>query len=215
VGLDRSQARERLASLFYSTAVRTCAAHRVDRNLELVAAAGATSLLHTFPLPDGHAEGELPRGPFVLASPLAGWGSKQWPIEYYQELAHRLPVPLVINGPPEAAAFLARIAGASVHLSGIPGLIHATRRALAVIGVDSGPLHLAAALGKPGVAIYGPTDPESHGPYGGTLRVLRQAQAPTTYKRNSDDRSMRAITPAAVVEALDPLLDARSAGRPA
>ena len=55
------------------------------------------------------------------------------------------------------------------HASGLPGLIHATRRALAVVGVDSGPLHLAAALGKPGDAIFGPTDPARNGPYGDSL----------------------------------------------
>ena len=58
--------------------------------------------------------------------------------------------------------------GAHVHVSGIAGLIHATRQAAAVVGGDSGPLHLAAAIGKPGVAIFGPTDPARHGPYGGS-----------------------------------------------
>ena len=84
------------------------------------------------------------------------------------------------------------IDGAHSHVSGISGLIHATRRAVAVIGVDSGPLHLAAALGKPGVAIYGPTDPARHGPYGGTITVLRSPAATTTYRRTSEpDASMR------------------------
>ena len=93
-------------------------------------------------------------------------------------------MPLVVNGPPDALDVLSQIDGAQVHLSGIEGLIDATRRAQAIVGVDSGPVHLAAALGKPGVAIYGPTDPASHGPYGGTLHVLRssscdhQLQAP-------------------------------------
>ena len=90
----------------------------------------------------------------------------------------------------------------SIHLSGLAGLIDATRRAHAVIGVDSGPMHLAAALSKPGVAIFGPTDPARNGPYGGSLRVLRSPAAVTTYKRRADDRRMRAITPAAVLEAL-------------
>jgi len=171
--------------------------------LELVAAAGATNLLRTFALPAGTPEGTLPDGPFVLACPLAGWGSKQWPLEHYSELAGRLNMPLVVNGPPDSADFLNRIEGAHVHLSGLDGLIDATRRAHAIVGVDSGPLHLAAALGKPGVAIYGPTDPASHGPYGGTLRVVRAASAVTSYKRHAaDDGSMRAITPAEVIEAL-------------
>jgi len=63
-------------------------------------------------------------------------------------------------------------------------------------------MHLAAALSKPGVAIFGPTDPARNGPYGGSLRVLRSPSAVTTYKRRADDGWMREITPAAVVEAL-------------
>jgi heptosyltransferase-1 len=207
VGLDRSQARESLAALFYSTGVRTTAAHRVEQNLELAAAAGASSLLRTFPLPPGRPEGTLPEGKFVLACPLAGWGAKQWPLEYYRDLAaglmQRLGLPLVVNGPPESAGLLGRVAGAEIHLSGLPGLIDATRRAHAVVGIDSGPLHLAAALAKPGVAIYGPSDPASHGPYGGTIRVLRPAGAVTSYKRlRSPDPSMQAIQPDQVLEAL-------------
>ena len=66
----------------------------------------------------------------------------------------------------------------------------------AVIGVDSGPLHLAAALSKPGVAIFGPTDPVRNGPYGSSFRVLRNPDAVTTYKRGAGPAaSMRAISP--------------------
>ncbi len=206
VGLDRSQAREPLAAMVYSTAVRTTALHRVDRYLEIAAAAGATNLVPTFPLPQGKPEGTLPEGPFVLACPLAGWASKQWPLEYYEELAAGLKIPLVLNGSPAAAETLARVEGAQVHISGIPGLIHATRRAKAVVGVDSGPLHLAAALSKPGVAIFGPTDPATHGPYGGTIRVLRSPDAVTSYKRkDEEDPSMRAIQPGEVLEILNAL----------
>jgi len=202
-GFHRSQVREKAATLFYSTCVEAHAQHVVDRNLELVAAAGASNLLHIFSLPEGSPEGDLPDGKFVLTSPLAGWGSKQWPVEFYQELAGRLDVPLVVNGPPDSADILSKIRGAHVHLSGIAGLIHATRRAQAVIGVDSGPLHLAAALSKPGVAIFGPTDPLRNGPYGGTIRVLRSIGVATTYKRavGAHD-SMRAISPKDVLEAL-------------
>jgi lipopolysaccharide heptosyltransferase I len=203
VGLARSQARESFATMFYSSAVRTSAVHRVDRYLELVSAAGASSLLRTFPLPPGVPEGLLPEGPFVLACPLAGWGSKQWPLDHYTELARGLKLPLVVNGPPDALDILRQIDGAHVHVSGIQGLIDATRRAQAIVGVDSGPVHLAAALGKPGVAIYGPTDPASHGPYGGTLHVLRSSTAITSYKRRAaDSGSMRAVTPCDVIEAL-------------
>ncbi len=201
-GFHRSQAWESISALFYSNCVVTSSAHIVDRNLELASAAGASAILRVFPLPPGRAEGDLPEGKFVLASPLAGWGSKQWPLEMYEQVAQALEMPLVVNGPPEAEPDLRRIRGAHVHISGIEGLIDATRRAHAVIGVDSGPMHLAAALAKPGVAIFGPTDPARNGPYGGSLRVLRSPLAVTSYKRRRDDTLMRAVTPAAVMEAL-------------
>jgi heptosyltransferase-1 len=221
IGLDRSRARESLASLFYSTSVRTTAVHRVDTCLELAAAAGATTLVQEFPLPEGRPEGSLPEGRFVLACPLAGWQSKQWPLESYEDVVLALQqdfgVPLVVNGPPESAGLLARIQGARIHLSGLSGLMDATRRASAIIGVDSGPLHLAAALRKPGVAIYGPTDPESHGPYHAAtygMRVLRAANAATSYKRRTQiDPSMRAIEPAMVYEALAAVLAEQATGK--
>jgi heptosyltransferase I len=204
VGFERGEAREGLASLAYSVAVSTTGPHRVDSYLQLAEAAGATQIVRDFWLPEGSPEGSLPQGSFVLASPLAGWGSKQWPLEYYEQLAETLDVPLVVNGPASSETELLKIRGAHVHLSGIPGLIHATRRASAVIGVDSGPMHLAAALAKPGVAIFGPTDPVTHGPYGGSLRVLRAASAVTSYKRRDEiDESMRAIQPRYVREALE------------
>lgn len=203
VGLDRTEAREPLAALFYTQRVQTKGPHRVESCLDLVSAAGATRKVREFPLPKGSPEGDLPRGGFVLASPLAGWGSKQWPLEYYSELARSLDLPLVVNGPASAERTLRQIEGAHLHVSGIPGLIDATRRATAVIGVDSGPMHLAAALGKPGVAIFGPTDPRTHGPYRGSLKTLRMPSAVTTYKRSAEiDPAMRAIKPLDVLEAL-------------
>ena len=203
-GYARGEARETPATWCYSSVASTKSAHIVDKNLELAALAGALrDGSPQFAIPAGAAEGELPDGPFVLANPLAGWAAKQWPLEYYAALAAELRVPLVLNGAPANEAELRQVKGAWVHLSGLAGLIHATRRAAAVVGVDSGPMHLAAALGKPGVAIFGPTDPVRNGPYGGSLAVLRVAGAETTYKRRAEiAESMRAITPAQVRESL-------------
>ena len=199
-GFHESQLRERAAGMFYSRKIASNAVHVVDRNLDLALACGcgAESPKRVFPLPQGSAEGELPPGDFVLASPLAGWRSKQWPLEYYETLAKRLKqelgMPLVLNGPPDSSL---------PHRSGLPGLIHATRRAAAVVGVDSGPMHLAAALGKPGVAIFGPTDPVRNGPYGNSLQVLRAPGTTTTYKRGGEiDESMRQVTPDQVFASL-------------
>ena len=109
-----------------------------------------------------------------------------------------------MNGPPSSADELGGIEGAFTHTSSLAGLIHATRRAKAVVGVDSGPLHLAAALDKPGVAIFGPTDPQRNGPYRSSLHVLRSACAATSYKRRDKiDESMREVSAQDVFIALE------------
>jgi heptosyltransferase-1 len=213
-GFHQSQVREKAAALAYSNRVRVSAKHVVERNLELAAAAGAASVVCRFPLPEGKAEGETPAGDFVLANPVAGWKAKHWPPEYYARLGRRLTeemgLPLVLNGPPEAAELLASIGETQLLVCGLPGLIHATRRAAAVVGIDSGPLHLAAALAKPGVALFGPTDPARNGPYGDSFTVLRSERAQTSYQRRGEiDPAMREISPDAVFEALQARLGAR------
>lgn len=206
-GFHRSAAREKAAAVFYSHTVRPRAAHVVEQNLELAAAAGAHRVVRVFPLPAGEPEGELPAEPFVLASPLAGWAYKQWPLEHYRVLDRllrlRLGLPLVTCVPHGATGLVTCLESVRILPAGVSGLIYATRRATAVVGVDSGPLHLAAALGKPGVAIYGPTDPARNGPYGGSITVLRRPEAQTTYKRrNRISPWMQAVTPDEVVDAL-------------
>ena len=217
-GFHRSLLREWPAALFYSRTIRSSEAHVVDRNIALAVAAGAQRGPVEFPLPDGCAEGELPER-FVLAAPLAGWISKQWPLENYTPLARRLNeefgLALVLNGAPGTESVLRQVEGATVHISGIAGLIDATRRATGVVGLDSGPMHLAAALGKPGVALFGPTDPDRNGPYGDSLSVLRHPSAKTTYKRGADiDPAMRALTPDAVATALSQRLRQAMTVRP-
>ncbi len=201
LGYERDQLREVLAAMFYNTSKAVAAVHVVDRHRQL---ASVTSPVE-FYLPQGAVEAELPAGQYVLTCPMAGWGAKQWPQEYYVELARgvaaELGMPLVVNGPP--AASFDHFSPALVHLSGLPGLIDATRRATAVVGLDSGPLHMAAAIEKPGVAIFGPTDPARNGPYGTSLRVLRSTAATTTYKRdNMEHAAMRSITPRMVLDEL-------------
>jgi heptosyltransferase-1 len=197
LGWDADHAREKVASRLYSSRVCPRSPHVVDQNLELAAAAGAREVRREFPLPPGSPEGKLPLGSFVLTHPFAGWRSKQWPLENYVELAKLLSrddIALVANVPPLRAADLAGMPGVLVHTSSLSGLIDATRKAAAVVGLDSGPMHLAAALNKRGVALFGPTDPARNGPYGGSLLVLRAPDAATTYKRRDEiDASMLSI----------------------
>jgi heptosyltransferase-1 len=65
-------------------------------------------------------------------------------------------------------------------------LIALVRRAALVIAGDTGPLHLAAALGRPVVGLYGPTDPARTGPYATQSRVLRHAESQTDHSRRTD-----------------------------
>lgn len=199
--IGTARTRESLARLFYTERVATPSAHIVDQHCELIRASGIQPVW----LPEGAPEGHLPDGPYVLASPFAGWTSKQWPLEHYATLAQMLPLPVVLNVAPAQASLVKGMG--HVHVSSIAGLIHATRRAQAVVGVDSGPLHLAAALGKPGVGLFGGTDPARNGPYGGTIRVLRHPDAVTSYERGDTlDPLMRDLTPAQVYAAIAPHL---------
>jgi len=211
-GFTRAQVREPAAALFYTRRCEAEQGHVIGRNLALARFAGAAGGPVDFPLPPGRPEGTLPDGPFVLASPLAGWISKQWPPENWAELARLLreqtAFRLVLNGPPAVARIVQAIPGAVLHVSSIAGLIDATRRASAVVGLDSGPLHLAAALARPGVALFGPTDPERNGPYGQSIRIVRASGAETSYARAAAIHpSMRAITPATAFRALMDVLE--------
>jgi heptosyltransferase-1 len=210
-GWDAGYSREFLAGYFYSRRIRYRSEHVVDQNLELAAAAGAAELVREFRIPAGSPEGALPAGPFVLANPFAGWAAKEWPLANYALLAEALKpegLALALNVPPQRRQEVNELAGVHIHVSSLPGLIDATRRAAAVLGLDSGPLHLAAALRKPGVALYGPTDPARNGPYGGTVRVIRGAAARTSHKRRKQiDPSMKTITVDQVHDALRVVLN--------
>jgi lipopolysaccharide heptosyltransferase I len=205
-GLARSLAREPLAAFFYNKQIAASGPHRVETNLQLAAAAGAAVLTEESWIPPGRPEGELPEGPFLLTSPLAGWASKQWPLASYGELGKRLRargLELVANVPPGRERELGQLTHLRLHSSSISGLIDATRRAIGVVGVDSGPLHLAAALSKSGVALFGPTDPARNGPYKSRMTVLRAPGAQTSYKRRSQvDASMANISVERVADEL-------------
>ncbi len=200
--------RERPAAAFYTEQITPRSPHVVDWNLDLATAAGAQQRIIDAPLPPGTPEGQLPDSPFVLACPFAGWGAKQWPLEYYEQLA-----PLLRDTGHQLVLNLASPIKSPLpqHISGLPGLIDATHRAAAVLGLDSGPLHLAAALRKPGLALFGPTDPARNGPYGASIKTLRHPSAPTSYKRNPDILPcMRALSPRMVFENLLPCLTTAS-----
>ena len=229
-GFERDMVRERIAASFYSNRVASHSRHVVQQNIDLATAVGGTNGPIVFPLPEGEPEASLPPGDYVLTSPVAGWTSKQWPPEHYAELARLLwrekGLPLVMDCAPAHRSYGEQIVNQApkgscvLHVSSLAGLLAATRRAKAVVGVDSGPLHLAAALQIPGVAIFGQTDPTRNGPYGGSFNVLRASGVVTSYKRGDQIQAcMLVIRPEQVWEALQAQLSQRArvqtaAGRP-
>lgn len=217
-GLDHRLLREPHAALLYDRRLKTAKTHVIDRYRELAAMATGCppSPEARFRLPPGELRSGLPER-YVLTSAQAGWGAKQWPLERYSELAARLwnehRIPLVVDcvpggeGHANAVREAAPEGAVHSHPSTLSQLIGATRRATAVVGVDSGPLHLAAALARPGVAIFGPTDPARNGPHGSSMTVLRVSGAETTYKRTTEpSASMRAWSADAIYRELLPRL---------
>jgi len=162
-------------------------------------------------------EDRLQHGPrdFALLNPGAGWGAKQWPPVRYGYVAKRLAeddLKSLINfGPGEESLVRAVESASGGSAKGIPcsltELIALTRRARLFIGGDTGPMHLAAALGIPVVAIFGPTNPARNGPFGTCSIVLRSPSSPTTHSRRAQaDPGIMEISADEVVDAARKLL---------
>ena len=223
-----AQPRESPASLLYRRRVLTRGAHVIEQNLSVAEEAAQTKLkIPRVELPvDPQVESrtsrqlsELGFSTFAILNPGAGWGAKRWPAERYGEVARRLAengVRSLINfGPGEEHLVEAAVAASGVAARPSRGslteLIALTRRARLFIGGDTGPMHLAAALGVPVVGIFGPTDPARNGPYGTRSVVLRSASSATTHARRPEpDEGMLEIGTDAVVAAALDLLVGRS-----
>jgi heptosyltransferase I len=219
-----AQPRENVASLFYTRQVLARGTHIVQQNLSLAEAVARQPLeMPPVELPyDETAEKECDRrlsdqdiGKFVLLNPGAGWGAKQWPAERYGYVAKRLAEDgfktLINCGPGEkslAQAVEANSGGAAEEIAcSLTQLIAITRRASLFIGGDTGPMHLAAALGIPVVGIFGPTDPARNGPFGTQSMVLRNPASPTTHsRRQQPDAGLLEISSDQVLAAARQLL---------
>ncbi len=212
--------RERPARWFFSQHVETRGVHVIEQALEVVNAVADGSLPVRLPLlpvdPDAERKAGLISAPFVLLNPGAGWGAKRWPVDRYIEVARRLRnagYSVLVNAGPGEDALADEIArlsdGAAVALrSSIAELIAVTRRAALVIGGDTGPVHLASALDRPVVGIFGPTDPARNGPFGGNFRVLRHPESRRDHTRHhTPEAGLLTISPDAVMAAATELLE--------
>jgi heptosyltransferase-1 len=219
-----AQPRENPASMFYSRRIIARGGHIVEQNLSLADAVTQTQVpmpAIEFPRSD-EAERECEvwlrqRGitRFAILNPGAGWGAKRWPAERYGEVAQQLAEDglksLINHGPGEeelARVVEATCAGAAMGINcSLTQLIALTRLARLFIGGDTGPMHLAAALGVPVVAIFGPTNPERNGPFATRSVVLRSPSSPTTHARRAEpDPGLLEITSAQVLNAARQLL---------
>jgi lipopolysaccharide heptosyltransferase I len=185
VRIGLSDARE-MASLFYTRRVavpRGGQRHAIDRYLCVSAALGAKRGPVDFPFADtvgDHAfvaQRTPPR--YALLFPGTNWPTKRWPVEKFaalaQQLRQRYNLPSIVGGGPDETALAAPIPGA-INLAGqttLNQLVALIRRADLVVSNDSGPMHIAAALGRPLVAPFGPTSPYRTGPYQRMDSVIR------------------------------------------
>ncbi len=169
-GFDRHAIREKPALLFTNRKVRVdTSKHVIEQNLQLASAAwhtkavaAATALQNgfaAFPQPVPGYEGS------IVLLPGAGKANKLWPVERFRELAARIgPKALVVWGPGERE-LAERVGARMAPATNLRELAWLLQKAEVVIGGDTGPLHLADALGTKVIGLYGPTDPRRNGPY--------------------------------------------------
>ncbi|GAC1356364.1 MAG: lipopolysaccharide heptosyltransferase I [Acidobacteriaceae bacterium] len=190
--------REAPARWMYGRRLRRRGEHVVEQGCALLGeAAGVRLEAGRVELPvDAEAElwcdamlGGLDR--FCFLAPTAGWGAKVWPAERYGALAKemaRAGYGVVVNavGREDATArAVVEASGGAAHAvpSTVAEMTAMLRRASVVIAGDTGPLHLAAALERPVVGLFGPTDPARNGPFRTRARVLRSAASATDHAR--------------------------------
>jgi heptosyltransferase-1 len=215
--------REAPAAWFYGKKIKVSATHMVEQGCELLGAAiGETLRPAKVTLPvDPAAEcwcDELLANVskrFAVIAPTAGWGAKQWPEERYGSVARALRLvgfcTLVNAASPEDAVGrrVVEASGGAATLvpCSVGQMIALVRRAGVVIAGDTGPLHLAAALERPVVGLFGPTDPARNGPYGTgpyttKARVLRHGSSRNDHtRRQRTENGLMQITTDEVVEA--------------
>jgi heptosyltransferase-1 len=221
--------REGPARWLYGEKIPTDAAHVIEQGCELL---GRAAGLRLEPEEVGFSVEEdikreceamverlLPGGErFVLVVPTAGWGAKQWPAERFGAVAEELGrrgVRTLVNASgtddPVAQSVVRASGGyAAVASADLRHLIALTRRASVVIAGDTGPVHLAAAMRRPVVALFGPTDPARNGPYGTEARVLRHGSERRDHRRLAEpEAGLLQITVEEVAEAAFELLQGK------
>jgi lipopolysaccharide heptosyltransferase II len=164
---------------------------------------------------------------WIALLPGARWNNKRWPVEYFAEVTGRLladwpDVKIAILGGKADCALGSAISAANrdrcLDLTGrteLLEMIEWVRLCELMITNDTGPMHVAAALGKPVVALFGPTDPNGTGPYGQRQNVIQVSDLPCVPCMKSECgykiplACLKNITPAMVGERAGQVLGLR------
>lgn len=196
--------------------------HVIERYLDVARYLGADVQEVEFPMPDLTEESRSIReklaaqnvtGDYVVFVPGARWQTKEWPVEYYARLAAMITAEgtaVVLAGGPDdmdKGSRIKELCPAAADLTGQTSLreLAALIKGCAVyISADTGPLHFAAALKKPLIAMYGPTKADRTGPYGSDKAsvLLSPADCAGCLKKSCNDwHCMHDITPKMVYKA--------------
>ena len=198
--------------------------HAAERELLLLKAIGIPPAGMVFGLPIEEVDrqrvrqllGDTERGSLVAINPMTTWPTKHWESDRFAAVADRLAADghqVVFTGGPGDQAAIGEICramqGRALNLAGstsLKDLAALFQLACVVVTTDTGPMHLAAAVNTPVVALFGPTAPWRTGPYGSSWhKVLRTALpcSPCLKKQCSTRECMQKITIEQVISAVD------------
>jgi len=227
IGFARNEGRE-ISRWLNNVRVAAASTHVVAKNLELLRPLGIAAPQADFALPrDPAAIAALTpflaahqlNWRFAILNPGAGWASKRWPPARFAEVANALGqrfglTSLITWAPGEERHWAEQIAAASgghalpAPPTSLRELTELARAAAVFISGDTGPLHLAAAVGTPCVALFGASDGARNGPYGPQHIVLQPVKLTggSRARRTADNSALCAISVAHVVDACAKLL---------
>jgi 3-deoxy-D-manno-octulosonic-acid transferase/heptosyltransferase-1 len=208
IGFDRGMEHMEHSYLFLNERVPPVdmEVHALDRNLMLLRHLGIYDEKIEYQLPlsaSDHLwvekylaqEGYQPQRPLLAINPVAKWDTKLWSPAKFAQLADRLihayDAAVVLSGGPQDQALTAEIQAIMTHSAinaagktSLKTLAALYQKTAMVITTDTGPMHLAAAVGTPVVALFGPTAPWRTGPYGsGHVVVRRPLKCSPCFKR--------------------------------
>jgi len=210
-----SEAREG-STLFYNEKIESGInrdVHAINRYLKIAASLDCDTSLIDYPFPPLPNVGHLGLpNEYVVMSPSAGKEANRWPAERFGEVAARTPVPTVIisskTDEPIANKVIQNSQGKALSIAGKTSLLEMAAvisKARAMVCNDTGPMHIAAALGVPVVAIFGPANPARTGPYGFGHTVIHEELdcSPCYAKKQCDDpKCLENITAERVLSAV-------------